>query len=409
MIKRILPYLLLLLTFLTEGQQLYIEPDAILYISKGANVEVGGDLENDGTILNTGAISLYGDWNINNIFNGIQGDLFFLGGQDQMVAPPSILVNSMVLNQGGEVSFSGDEFTVTNDITFLNGVMKVEGDTRFVLESNVRVVGGSAASYFQGKLSYQGSGIRKFPVGYEGVYAPITMLDVFGSNPELTVSFQAPNSEIPEPSAVELIGVSSNGIWEVELTEGTINGTPVQIDFSGEDLDNLELRNPIRYRVSSPVVAVADSPGGTYSSLGVESLFDSDSITRGSITSELDFVPNESEVAYFAIGLAPRVDPRGLVYIPQIFSPAAADVDNQTFRIFGERILPDNFRLDIFNGLGGLVFSTLSFEEANQIGWDGVNQRTGRAEPSGVFYYQVTLTRISGDVENYEGPFYLQR
>lgn len=406
--KKTITLLLFMMTLLTDGQQLYVEPDAILYISPGANLEIGGNLENDGTILNTGALSLYGDWTINNIFNGIQGDLFFLGGQDQMVSPPSLLVNSMVLNQGGEVSFSGDQFTVTNDITFLNGVVKTTGDSKFVLESNVRVVGGSTSSYFQGKLSYQGSGIRKFPMGYEGVYAPITMLDVFGSNPEITVSYQIPNPEVPEPDE-ELLGVSGNGIWEVELTQGTINGTPVQIDFSGEDLENFSVRNNIRHRVNSPVVTVANAPEGPYTSLGVESLFDSDSLTRGSITTELDFVPTESQIAYFAIGLAPRIDPNGQVYIPQIFSPAATDIDNQTFRIFGERILPDNFRLEIFNRYGSLVYSTLSFEEANLVGWNGTNQRNGNEEPSGVFYYQVTLTRINGEIENYKGPFYLQR
>ena len=403
-----LSLILIISTLLVKGQQLYLQPDAIITISPGANLEVGGDLENEGTIINTGAISLYGDWTINNIFNGIQGDLFFLGGQNQMVMPPELLVNSMVLNQGGEVSFAGNEFIVTNDITFLNGVMKTEGDTRFILESNVRVVGGSNASYFQGKLSYQGSGIRKFPMGYEGVYAPITMLDVFGSNPEITVSFQTPNQGIPEPDP-DLIGVSSNGIWEVELTQGAINGTPVQIDFQEEDLESFGVRNNIRHRVNSPVIAVSDSPSGEYTSLGVESLFDSDSLTRGSITSELDYAPELNEVSYFAIGLAPRIDPNGLVYIPQIFSPAATDPNNQTFRIFGERILPDNFRLEIFNRFGAVVYSTLSFEEANQIGWNGVNQRTGNEEPSGIYYYQVTLTRINGQIENYNGPFYLQR
>ena len=50
-----LTLLLLATTLFVKGQQLYVEPDAILYISPGANLEVGGDLENDGTILNTGA------------------------------------------------------------------------------------------------------------------------------------------------------------------------------------------------------------------------------------------------------------------------------------------------------------------------------------------------------------------
>lgn len=406
--RRIILTILTILTLTSQGQQLYVSGDAQLYISPGANLGVTGDLENDGTILNVGTISLFGNWEINNIFNGNMGELVFLGGQDQMVSPPTLLVNSLVLNQFGEVTFTGNEFIVTDDITFSNGVMRTGDSTRFVLESGVNVIGGSATSYFQGRLTYQGSGIRKFPMGYEGVYAPITMLEVFGANPELTVFFQTPNDETPIPDS-EMLGISGRGLWEVALTDGTMDGTKVQIDFSAEDLSDFEITNNIRHRVNSPVIAISDAPGGEFTSLGVEELLNSDSLTQGSITSELNFTPQELETAYFAIGLAPRIDPNGLVYIPEIFSPAATDPDNQTFRIFGERILPDNFSLEIYNKFGSLVYSTNSFDEANQIGWDGVNQRTGNEEPSGLYYYQVVLTRISGDLEEYTGPFYLQR
>lgn len=407
--KKIAIYISLFASLTCQAQQLYVSGDAILYVSPGANIGVTGDLENDGTILNTGTISLFGDWAINNIFNGNEGNLTFLGGQNQMVtiATP-LLVNSLVLNQSGEVSYLGNELTVTNDITFSSGVMKTGDNTRFVLGSNVSVIGGSASSYFQGKLTYQGSGIRRFPMGYEGVYAPITMLEVFGASPELTVLFETPNMEQPIPDD-EMLGISSNGVWEVELSAGTMNGTKVQIDFSGEDLDNFGVENNIRHRVNSPVVALSDSRGGVYTSLGVELLLDSDSLTRGSITAEIEFTPEELTTAYFAIGLAPRIDPEGLVYIPEIFSPAATDPDNRTFRVFGERILQENFKMEIYNKFGSLVYSTESFDEANLVGWDGTNQRTGNEEPSGLYYYQVVLTRINGDIEPYTGPFYLQR
>ena len=125
------------------------------------------------------------------------------------------------------MNFTGDDITVTSDITFTNGVIKTGDNTRFILESNARVFEGSVASYFQGRLSYRGSGIREFPMGYEGIYAPITMLDVFGSNPELTVFFKTPNDEDPIPDD-DVLGVSSNGLWEVQLTSGSMNGTPVQ-------------------------------------------------------------------------------------------------------------------------------------------------------------------------------------
>lgn len=409
MMKRIAFFISFIAFLASKGQQLYVAGDAILYVSPGANLGVTGDLENDGTILNTGIISLFGNWEVNNIFNGDEGELIFLGGQDQMVSIATpIAINTLVLDQSGEVSFTGDEMIVTDRIDFSNGVIKTGENTRFVLESDVEVIGGSITSYFQGRLTYKGSGIRKFPMGYEGIYAPITMLEVFGADPELTVFFKTPNDELPIPDN-DVLGVSGRGVWEVELSGGTISGTPVQIDFSSEDLSNFEIVNNIRHRVNSPVITVADAPGGVYRSLGVESLLDSDSLTRGSITSEINFEPDALSTSYFAIGLAPRIDPRGLVYIPQIFSPSATDPDNRTFRVFGEKILRENFSMQIYNKFGSLVFSTDSFDQANQVGWDGVNQRTGNQEPSGLYYYQVVLTRISGEIEEYTGPFYLQR
>jgi len=402
-------FLFLLSSFFSKAQQLYVASDAILYVSPGANVGVTGDLENDGTILNTGTISLFGNWAINNIFNGNEGNLSFLGGQTQTISIPTpLLINSLLLNQSGDVSYTGNELRVTDNITFTSGVMKTGDSTRFVLGSNVRVIGGSVTSYFQGKLTFEGSGIRRFPLGYDGIYAPITMLEVFGASPELTVAFQSPNDEQPIPDD-ELLGVSSNGLWEVALSSGNMNGTQVQIDFSGEGLETFGVTNNIRHRVNSPVIAVSDAPGGVYTSLGVESLLDSDSLTRGSIVSEIDFVSDELETSYLAIGLAPRIDPAGLVYIPEIFSPAATDPDNQTFRVFGEKILQENFKMEIYNKFGSLVYATNSFDEANQVGWDGTNQRTGNQEPSGLYYYQVILTRISGEIEERSGPFYLQR
>ena len=88
---------------------------------------------------------------------------------------------------------------------------------------------------------------------------------------------------------------------------------------------------------------------------------------------------------------------------------AATDPDNQTFRVFGEKILRENFKMEVYNKFGSLVYQTDSFDEANLNGWDGTNQRTGKQEPSGLYYYVVVLTRINGDIEERTGPFYLQR
>lgn len=386
--------------------QLYVPSNGLIHISEGANLEVGGDLDNNGVIQNRGTMSLYGDWLTNANFNGLTGELKFLGGSNQMVNPPQLTVSKLVINQGGEVTFSGNQYIVLDKLELQFGNIKVENDTRFVLEPGARVVGGSNLSYFDGTLIAKGSGIKTFPVGSDGLFAPLTLLSVFGLNTEIATNFTRENLVDPVPGD-SLLGVSHIGLWEMELLNGATDPTQVELEFSEVDLSNFRVPNPIRHRVNSPVIAYATSPAGIYRSLGVESINDSDSLTYGTIVSELPLAPNLGEKLYVAVGLAPRVPSEGLYYIPEAFSPQASDPKNQTFKIFGEGISEDGFDLQIYNRYGIIVYSTSSFAEANQNGWTGENQRTGADEPAGVYYYTVKFQFNTGLPVQQKGAFYL--
>ncbi|MFK7952658.1 MAG: gliding motility-associated C-terminal domain-containing protein, partial [Ekhidna sp.] len=317
-------------------------------------------------------------------------------------------VEKLIMNSGGSLNYNGSEFIVKDEINFIDGVIFPGSDTEFIIESNATVRGGSPTSYIQGAMTHLGGGSKYFPLGYEGQFAPITLLDVAGVDQKLTASYQNPNSSTPIPGE-DLLGVSHIGLWEVSLDEGSIDSALVNIDFSNEDLENFIIRNDIRHRVNSPVVAFSDSLDGTFHSLGVESLNFTDSATFGNIITEVGILPELNETLYLAIALAPRIVPEGQFYIPQAFSPRASDNDNQTFRVFGERIQETGFRLEIYNRLGILVYSTSSFEEANKTGWTGVNQRTGKEEPSGTYYYFVRLQKENEEIFEEKGALYLLR
>ncbi|MEQ9008168.1 MAG: hypothetical protein RLP12_09810, partial [Ekhidna sp.] len=100
--------ILFFLPLILSAQQLYIPSNALVHISDGANLEVGGDLENNGVIQNNGTLSLYGDWLINNNFNGLGGRLQFLGSADQRISPPQLTVEDFIVNKGGELLLTGD-------------------------------------------------------------------------------------------------------------------------------------------------------------------------------------------------------------------------------------------------------------------------------------------------------------
>ncbi len=402
---RKLIYVLGLAPFLALGQ-LYIPSNGLVHIANGANLEVGGDLDNNGVIQNRGTLSLYGDWVNNANFNGLEGRLQFLGGSEQVVGPPQLTVSELVINQGGEVSFPGDQYIVLDRLEFQFGKIKPGPDTRFVLEPDAKVFGGSNLSYFDGTLIAKGSGIKTFPIGSEGLFAPITLLSVFGLNTEIAAGFVRGNTVDPVPGD-SLLGVSHRGLWELELLNGATDATKLELEFSEEDLTDFRVPNNIRHRVNAPVIAYATDPAGIYRSLGVESITDSDSVTFGTIVSELPIRPTVGEKLYVAVGLAPRIPNEGLYFIPEAFSPQASDPDNATFKIFGQKISEEGFDLQIYNRLGVVVYSTNSFEEANQNGWNGDNQRTGAEEPAGVYYYTIKFQFDTGLPVQEKGAFYL--
>lgn len=403
---RKLIFISILLPGLIYGQQLFVGGDALIHVQNEANLSIGGDLENTGAIQNLGTITLYGDWTVNNNFNGLEGALILLGGSDQNVELPELTISELTINQGGVANFTGDEYIITDRIDFQFGNIEVGPDTRFILGEDAQVFGGSNDSYFSGTLISRGSGIKIFPIGSNGIHAPLTLLNVFGVDSEIAASYTYPNPVDPMPSDT-ILGISNRGLWELELVGGGTDPTLVELEFNQEDLTDLPIRNNIRHRFNSPVITYSTDLTGTWGSLGISELLDSDSLTYGRITGEIPIRPMMNQKVYLAIGLAPQVPNEGLFFIPEAFSPNATDPANQAFRIFGENIENEDFFLTIFNRLGVEVYSTTSFVEANRNGWNGNNQVTGAEEPTGIYYYQTRFKFVTGQIIEKSGAFYL--
>ena len=404
-------YILIFFPFMAFSQ-LYVGNNAILHVSEGAELQVGPDLENDGLIQNLGTISLFGDWTRNNNFNSNEGEVQFLGMGDQMILADELVMKELIINSSGVVTFPGEEYLVTDLIDFKFGIVQTDEDTRFVLGENIVIdpTTGSNDSYFEGSLIHRGRGLKFYPVGSNNIYAPLTLgnVDGFANETEIQVSYNRDNPVDPEPGD-SLLGVSHRAFWELELINGTVSSpSQIQLEFNQEDLSDFILRNNIRHRSNSPAVAFTSDLENRWQSLGVSLIEDSDSLTFGKITSEIPYTPALNDKIYLAVGLAPIAPLNGVLYIPEVFSPNADDRDNRTFKIFGQKITNENFNLEIYNKLGILVYSTNSFSEANEIGWDGTNA-SGNEEPTGIYYYSLRLTFERGNSVNESGAFYLVR
>lgn len=191
---------------------LIVDAGATLTIS-GSFSSSGGQIENNGTIVLTGMTS-------------------FPGNESVISAMNNLAINSVdgiTLDQN---------LTIDGNLVLINGLLSL-GDNS--LELNGTLSGGSASSY----INTDGSGMfmprvdalgaNTFPVGANGVYAPITLNFTaanFGSDPRLLI-----NTGAGTPS--ELHSSNTNFVdrsWSVEPQDITDFTYDIQFTYSDDEL-----------------------------------------------------------------------------------------------------------------------------------------------------------------------------
>ncbi|MBX9850953.1 MAG: gliding motility-associated C-terminal domain-containing protein, partial [Cytophagaceae bacterium] len=77
-----------------------------------------------------------------------------------------------------------------------------------------------------------------------------------------------------------------------------------------------------------------------------------------------------------------------VIFIPNVFSPLANNLENRTCKVYGVNISNNEFSFKVFNRWGEVVYETNNFTEANTIGWDG-NNPAKEPQSMGVFTYTL--------------------
>ena len=95
------------------------------------------------------------------------------------------------------------------------------------------------------------------------------------------------------------------------------------------------------------------------------------------------------------------VDPRYVVYIPNVFSPNS-DGTNDRFTIFSNNEVEEVVMLEIYNRWGNLVFSKSNFPPNDpSYGWDGL--QNGDLLNPNVFAYRAIVKYSNGDEQSFKG------
>ena len=378
------------------GQNLFLQENALIYVQEDANLSVGGDLQNDGAINNFGTVSVFGSFINNNMFTSMMGELAFIGDDTQQVVSSELDLQRLTIDGGSnEVMIEADTIFVSDQLEFINGILKIRDNAQLIIQESAVVTGGNGNSYFDGALIQIGTGFKYYPIGNNGVFAPIAFDDITGSNVKMKVSVVAPGSSNP-PISEDIIGVSGHALWKVEVEDGDVDSALVSIDFDQADLENFGTMNEINADTISPVIVKKNAIEDTFVSLGVSELLADPPFSSGSIVAEAYLKPKVEEERFVAIGLAPLVPETGFIYVPDAFSPNAIDEDNKSFKVFGVKVLEEDFELRIFDRANVLLYETSSYTEANENGWNGTNQNNGNDSPNGLYYY-VLRYRLEGD------------
>ncbi|MBA3680157.1 MAG: gliding motility-associated C-terminal domain-containing protein [Bacteroidetes bacterium] len=86
------------------------------------------------------------------------------------------------------------------------------------------------------------------------------------------------------------------------------------------------------------------------------------------------------------------------VYIPNAFTPDN-NGRNEVFMPYGYGISEDNYKMEIFDRWGELIFTSTEFRK----GWDGKVKGTNITGQDGVYIYKITISDLENNKKNYVG------
>lgn len=370
--------------------QLLFNKDQTIYIGPDLTMSVNGSVLNDGIIENNGELSITGDWDNAQQYRAEKGVMVLIGA-NQQINHRGGDIYELVIDGTGEKLFTSNA-NILGRLYLENGYLTPGPEVKVMAKSGASITDGYAGSFINGPFYHEGSGKKLFPIGKNRNYNPVTAI-VVG---KATVGF-----EVFEPNrnpyfSFELKEVFKTKYWQKTLVSGEINnGSLITLP--------LEWYNGAFITAEEVVIAGADEDGN-YKPLIVADY--SGSINRGIITSALS-----SSQKFFSLGLLAESPEERTIYIPNAFAPghslAQENGEDDRIKIYGEEISSDGFLFRIYNRWGVLVYESTSYQEASTIGWDGINQKTGKLESIGSFKFMLKGKYNSGRAIEKTGSIHL--
>lgn len=184
-------YWLVFLVFCFASVRAQFVKNSGLAITNSAAVTVNGDWDNqNGSFVNNGTVTLSDNWTST-------------GGYSQLGAGGFVLTNTVtkqfnhakqfvatLTKNGAGITQINDRLIIKTSLTLTNGLLSFTGvNDTLVMQTNA-VATATPTSYVVGKVTRYGNGDLFFPVSRASNYLPITIFQVAGTNPRVTVSVE---------------------------------------------------------------------------------------------------------------------------------------------------------------------------------------------------------------------------
>jgi hypothetical protein len=385
--------LYLLVPILPLQAQTLTNQGQLIHISNQTMVTIDGSVQNGGTFINHGNLSVSGNWENQGSYNG--KGVFVLNGNEPQRIKHSAQPGSEQSFYALQLSGKGEKFLigdarVDSALILEEGFLTPVAGSRLWLEEKAKVEGGSAASYINGAMTHQGLGYKIFPIGKHGQYCPVVLDQINGVDPSISfeVFVQRPTCRAGQG----VTKVSPARFWRKKLISGSFDGALITLSLDTNDqMDDL----------NSVVILEAADSISSFQSLGKESA--TGNTSEGTVTSSLRIAGD-----LFAVGMAnPEKASKNILYLPNTFSPHATDPDEQVWKIYCKEMASEGLLLRIYNRWGNLIYESQSTEAITQKGWDGRNPSTGKLESPGVYTYTVKGKFDSGQAFEKAGTIQL--
>lgn len=209
--------------------------DVKISISDNSNLTLGGNIVRP---------SSYGAINMDEL-----GSLIFNGENPQLIPATNLpdsgldslnLSNLVFNNTSDEPMALEGPMVVNNSLVLSSGNIKTTTAGILIIEEGGSIEGGSSDSFIDGPMIKKGSTNGEpflFPIGANGVYAPITITALESSESEYTAQYFSDPPPFGLGLAENLTEISQSGYWELDKKENSENVDVTLHWMNGETSD----------------------------------------------------------------------------------------------------------------------------------------------------------------------------